>query len=577
MQLKDIYQIDDIVDKMEQYVPQSKPKTGRPPIPYKQIATEWLEQVPRLMNEYSWDHEEISNWKHLNIKKVREQFQYHSKKNGNRFRWFTWLHENYPLWKEIHKGNNMTGKVSLVEFTVDDYEAYSHKEFGSMFHEYIEQLADTNFNEYADEGGEIKFISQKYDIASLLNYIEDTESNLNNGRYRNTSEKETMLQNVTTAYKILAISDPQQTEDVTYLNDVVVTYGYFPVAVRKSHFGREYHLGLNLQNCHKLVRHAALGNCVSIDISTSVFAFYKWFYEDYMFEGEKVPYALDLMLENKNRFRETIANDIKEEGDYFEPLLKKVKSGITAIGFGARSGSYTVALNDIFSYKSKTTGKPIVLKRQLDAFINHPHIKELSQMADKFKEEIRSWYKNDPEFKTLVQEVIEKAYDKKQQRVNYSRILAYFYQQAENSYRDKMIEIATNWHGGEIILQTHDGIYITGASEKIDLAKNMVYELQKLNRHLKVEVDTINAFNIKVATFDEKEAAKEIKEHHARMAEHENLAKGYKSSFVNSMKPKSSKEKLQETFISDYVGEVSGLNDRELERQYELYLQASQS
>lgn len=558
MQLTSIYTIETIAQSMESFLPlEKKTGRGRPQTPYTEIARAWLQDVPKLIDQHSWPVKDTT-WYHLHTEMVRKAFRYEYKAGTKYVRWFNWFHTNYPHWKEIEKGNNMTGRATLIQKLIHSYESNKNKEFGSQLLNHVQLLADKNADDISS--GRAEFTYQRYNLDSLNNYIQATEDALNSGK-GNAAYREVLQRNVDDAVKILTISDPEKTEVVNSITDNQITYSYFPVLVKRSNFGREYHLGLCLQNCSRELRTAALGRVINIDISTSVFAYYKQLYET-LFDRE-VPLALDMMLENKRKFRERIANDISEANDRPDAMLKRVKLAITAIGFGARTDNYTVALKDAFGYTDRN-GEQATLVRQLKAFKEHEYIQQLSTMSQELQAEFRRLYKSDPEFKALVQQKILGGYDAVQQRVNYPKILAYYYQQAEQDYRNEMIRVIQEMHEGEVVLQTHDGIYVRGGRDLSEMGVNVQWSLQQLNPYLKVALERFNGYG-KPKTDESVEADPE--DHEQLIQQEEQRAKGYAPVVAQTgLRKPTFEERARDMVYNDYVKHVSGQADRELEQ-----------
>lgn len=473
--------VEKIVSDMEAHCPRGKTVSKDK---YNKIATAWLTEIKLAISVIAFNPEE--NDTRLQLKTIRDKFGYRYTVNGKKEYWLYWFTQNYPLWKEVKKGYSVGGKAmaTQIEILFNEVEYFENATPGSLF--------DIYYRDYINPTNEQEVIWQSYDPVSLEAYIDDCKS-----RVVTKSKKysEVVLANLAKAYKILAFTDISKTEEIE-------TFGatqyrcYFPVVQEKSAFGRTYHKGLNLQNAKKEFRAAALGKCTSIDVQASVYGFYHHFLTQI---GHKAPYALDQMIDNRKLFREQLAQRVFQNTQNLSQHMKieLIKEALTAIGFGAKpQDHHTNSINKI-----------IMNATDRNLFQNDPKVVELKAVVQVLREAVKTMGL------TVEQTKIIKGDDN---RINYNKALAYFYQQYEKDIRNKMIK-AAEANGGEVLLQTHDGIFVKGGNIQ-DMKIEIDYAITKKNPICKVELDKQTKFvrKAKVST--------EEQEHYNWIAREEKLA-----------------------------------------------------
>tara|TARA_R110000851_G_scaffold211412_6_gene363996 strand:+ start:1514 stop:3307 length:1794 start_codon:yes stop_codon:yes gene_type:complete len=481
-----------IVKKMQTECPEVKKTTGRPSKTYDEIVRAWFNAMGdavQLLKFYDRD----TGLTHLEVKSIEKLFNYQYKKNGTRLRWYKWFRNNCPLWTEIKKGYSIPGGKAMatqIETTQNEIEYYSTKQRGGLYNEYVTTYINTTFAKLSDdEIGEYDVVYQKYDVKSLDRFIQNSINTLSNSTL-NDSYRKTIAANLAAAHKIVSITATAHDKLEESLSGKLTAKAYFPVISHQSSFGRIYHLGTNLQNCHNELKTAALGNTTCIDIQASVFGFYHWMCTEWL--ETPAPTALTYMITDRKAFRAELAAEVFANSTLStEKQISIIKQALTATGFGARIASLKlegrkldkdgnpeaiIAIEEIIT-------NPAARKR----FVEHKYVIQIAQLIRMLTNAVREMYTTDVEFKEMIQNN-QKMYNPGQKRLNYKQILSYLYQQYEARLRDLMTDCVEQDHNGVVILQTHDGIYVEGITERSDLTTNLHYTLKSINSIVKFEI-----------------------------------------------------------------------------------------
>lgn len=339
--------------------------------------------------------------------------------------WWNWLHQNFPIVEIVKKGNSHQKVLSMVKMKIPLEILLASND--------IQEIIDSIYKDF-DPDSEVHPV--KIDLRSLKNYISSSEA-VN-------STNPTLQENLKKARLILAIAK--------HLD------GVLPQIANHSMFGRTYYQGLNLQNCHKTVREAALGHCYSIDINSSVF---NWKYAMVPFR-EELSYTREL-IQDRNRIRKYLAQLVF--GNTKEYSIKTVKQVLTAISFGARAESNCWFRNpngDNPAFIQGAISTIITSKENRKQLFNDPWMKQFMAEQERINLYI---YK---ELMELVNqgEIPETHLNQlrtERGRISKSKIIAWAYQHHERGIMDKMLEYCNS----EVLLQVHDGVYV---KHKPDLA-----------------------------------------------------------------------------------------------------------
>ena len=254
--------------------------------------------------------------------------------------------------------------------------------------------------------------------------------------------------------------------------------GMFPQRIKRSPFGRTYYEGLSVQNVHKELRRAMLGNCWEYDMRSSVVAWKMGYARDLLLQAKTeadvrlyFP-ATTLYLEDKSDFMSTVR--------YFtfagnESLTKDfqiglIKQALTAISFGAKStGSGWT--NSSGGWKNPALVDILKSQSERDLFLADPTVKAFIEEQRTLDDFIFGLFKdNCPELLALscLQTVSG--------RVSKSKVLAYLYQHAETDAMDLICSVAAQ--SAQVpIARVHDAIFFRSRLGP-DLKQELEFKLQ---------------------------------------------------------------------------------------------------
>ena len=231
--------------------------------------------------------------------------------------------------------------------------------------------------------------------------------------------------------------------------------------------GRCYLKGLNLQNCPKEVRHAALGHCHLYDMRAGVFGVMaglaKTYYESST--GKAIDFhKIKNYINNRDKIRKQITNQLwpvetkgfKGIADYkgFHGFYK-VKVALTAIGFGAKRNATASWKNADGKWEATSLRRTFKSTELVQQFVQ---VEAVKQLMDEFKmvtDIILLQLKQDSDFASAFE--IEGLKD--------SQKLAMVYQGVESAILDEFTQLLMNT-GSDVLLPVHDGVYV---SKKIAL------------------------------------------------------------------------------------------------------------
>lgn len=358
----------------------------------------------------------------FSIERIRKQLGRYGKPQKY---WWNWLHENFPIVEIIKKGNSHQKVITMVKVKIPLEILLA----GNDPAELIKTV-------YSDFDLDSEVHPAPVDLRSLNNYIRSTEAIL--------SANPTVQDNLKKAKLIYAIAK--------HLD------GVLPQIANHSIFGRTYYQGPNLQNCHKTVREAALGNCFSIDINSSVF---NWKYAMVPFQDE-LSYTKEL-IQDRTRIRKYLAQLVF--GNVKEYSIKTVKQVLTAISFGARAESNCWFRNPNSSNPAFIQGAIstiITSKEKRTQLFSDPWMKQFMLEQEKinkyiYNELMLSVERNEIPPEHLAQLKTERG------RISKSKIISWAYQHHEKQIIDLMLEYC----GTPVLLRVHDGVYV---KNKPDLA-----------------------------------------------------------------------------------------------------------
>jgi hypothetical protein len=407
----------------------------------------------------------------------------------------------YPFYAVTKVGSNTTGKISdivfvnqnLIDLLIDtaDHEELVVICFGDLTEEMVDNFKWVNI-----------------DLQSLSNYIKSTTEKLKS--VNKDDEK---------PYHDRLLRSLRQAK---YIKIITEFFGddKFPLQTIKSKYGRVYYGGLNLQNCYKEVRNAALGDNYQYDLEAAVYAIKLALIED-IYRDKKIDFTghytyTKEYVEHKNHIRNKLAQHIRAYPDG----LKLVKETITAIGFGARiSGGawlegtevHYPAINDI-----------IMNAEDRERFLNDPWVIEFQKEQTKLTREITTHYKNLPGWCDRHIKGLERSTNKAG-KYRKTAIMSYLFQSMETLI---MEHITKNLDKDNILLTIHDCIICEHPLNGYDL-QDMRSELKSISSYLNIS----NEFN--KGWLDIDIMSYEIK-HKQFIQQEEQLAKGYVSTVATT-------------------------------------------
>ena len=259
----------------------------------------------------------------------------------------------------------------------------------------------------------------------------------------------------------------------------------YPQRIKSSPFGRTYYIGVSVQNVHKELRRAMLGNCWEYDMRSSVVAWKMGFAKELLLNANALSDvrasfpATTLYLEDKADFMSTVRYFTFSENTSltrdFQTTL--IKQALTAISFGAKSmgkgwtdrtGSWhNPALVDIL--KNQSEREKFLTDPTVKAFINEQHA------LDDFIFAV---------VKKNLADVLTQSFLKTASgRVSKSKVLAYLYQHAETKAMDFICSVAAV-HGHIPIARVHDAVFFRSRLGP-DLKQEIELKLQAatFNKH----------------------------------------------------------------------------------------------
>jgi hypothetical protein len=257
----------------------------------------------------------------------------------------------------------------------------------------------------------------------------------------------------------------------------------FPQRIKRSPFGRTYYMGVSVQNVHKELRRAMLGNCWEYDMRSSVVAWKMGFAKELLLNSHvtsdvrtSFP-ATTSYLEDKADFMTTVRYFTFSENTSltkdFQIVL--IKQALTAISFGAKSSGkgwtdrtgswHNPALVDIL--KNQSEREKFLADPTVKAFINEQHALDdfIFALAKKNLADV------------LSQSFLQTASG----RVSKSKVLAYLYQHSETQVMDLICDVA-EMHGHIPIARVHDAVFFRSRLGP-DLKQELEFTLQDVTHN----------------------------------------------------------------------------------------------
>ena len=391
-------------------------------------------------------------WEDLNSKLGRSRI--------NNKPYLHWFHENYPLVKMLRLGK--PGTLTMVEPLAKIKLASASESAAECFREMYEEYIDV------DENG---FDWVPIDRRSLAAYIQANEYQLDTST-KGQAYVDALLRNLVWAKTIYLCAEHCENTGHGFV---------IPQVVNESLFGRKYYKGLNLQNCPKIVRHAALGPCYEYDLNASVFAWkLDTAHRQLGIPVKQLTYTLEY-LDSKDKIRERLARSLPIQTT-FDKKLKIVKDVMTAVGFGARITTKNACWYDgsgqlVFAAMSKIVKSP----EAREVLFNDPWMQAFANEQVMISKTIFDETKVELQGLEFLQN--EKG------NLSQNKVCAYLYQQAERRYINDLT--ATAQEQGNLLLVVHDGFY-TKVPQKLAHLKEI---LKQHNPEADISKTDINGYS----------------------------------------------------------------------------------
>ncbi len=302
---------------------------------------------------------------------------------------------------------------------------------------------------------------------------------------------------------------------------------FFPQRIKPSPFGRTYYEGVSIQNIHKELRRAVLGNCWEYDMRSSVVAWKMGYAKALLLSAKVQPDvrayfpATTLFLEDKADFMSTVRYFTFGAGSVLslEFQFGLIKQALTAISFGAKStGAGWV--DGSGQWQNPALVNILMVKDERERFLSDPtvkaYIEEQRALDDFIYAQAKLYLPN-----LMSQACVHTASG----RPSKSKVLAYLYQHAETDAMNFVCAVARE-NGHEPIARVHDAVFFRRRLGP-DLKQEIELVLQEAteNKHWH-----LSAKQLKRYTPVSIDAAKDEYEHKQRIAAEERRALEYYAS-----------------------------------------------
>ena len=430
-------------------LPSKKNSTGAS---YEEIADKWLNLLPiKVLSKSHFTGGTDEHELQIPVEEIRQMFTYTYTQDGSRKKWFDWFHDNYPLWMATKRG--YVGRYSIATPTfnlIDQLTKIPAETFVEAWA--LEYEADKNDDMHID------YI--EIDTVNLGHYIEYCKG-LNNAskKFQRATGRAIMIHKLA-----LGLNDTNTcplTGKVTHIIPQTYTVAYS---------GRRYYTGSSaLQSTSKAVRGAALGPCYEVDLSSSVYSYYKQLGVDMGINTN----VLTELLSDKSGFRKELASTLIDTKASDEFKLKLIKDVTQAIGFGSDPDS---------GYSS--VSKVIYNAEDYERLTTHPKFIALR----KIYKDILVCVKDNPEYVAL-----QKDYKKNTNNGKWTSFMAYLYQSYETIV---MTELQQRLVDKDILLWVHDGLYM----KRKPILMDIQYILDGLNKYATVDLEVHEKYSASSGT-----------------------------------------------------------------------------
>lgn len=393
---------------------------------------------------------------------------------------FQYKNVRYYVWKEFIKHRPF---FTIYEDKIGTKWSGVISEVRIINQKYIDLLIDT-----ADTDQLVETCYSKYDrtnmvmipidMSSLVGYITKTEHSLHT-LDNNDARLPKLQRNLRTAKYFKLVAE--------YFYDDYGDYMIPHVPSDKTDYGRTFYKGINLQNCTKEVRSAALGDHVSYDLNAAAYAiklilakeifdeFNEDFYGNFTYTKE--------YLDHKGPIRSELANVIHQYMPQHPNTLKLVKEAMTAIGFGAKVHEGSWESEGITKYAA--LHYIIYNKEARTAFVKHPFVSNFLREQNELNKLIYEYFSRDPFFIEKVKDIPNMCNNNG--KLLRSKVLAYLYQHSETQIMDIITENIVP------LIRIHD-CFITKKPIKNEQFVEIRAELKKISEYLDIMKEDISGW-----------------------------------------------------------------------------------
>jgi hypothetical protein len=390
-----------------------------------------------------------------------------------------WLKENnLELVQTVDKGNKFKGENSLVKLsklvTISGHLTVSAKQIDQIksdreLERYLTWDVSDNLAVFKhlypelDPGQLVEATFEKFDIAPID--VESLKAFIVWLSDRANAAGDKRAQSLIQAKTILAVAS--------------VTGGIYPQRRKVSPFGRTYYEGVSVQNVHKELRRAMLGDCWEYDMRSSVVSWKMGFASRLLKDAGLTPDvrkqfpATSLYLEDKTDFMSTVRY-FTFDGNVsltHEFQLGLIKQALTAISFGAKilAKGWTDSTGN---WHNPALVEILQNSLERNRFLSDPTVKAFTAEQKSLDQYLFELVKLEaPELLDL--EILKT----QSGRVSKSKTISYLYQHAETQAIDFVLDYAEQ-HGRKPIARVHDAIFFRNRLG-VDLKSEIEYCLQK--------------------------------------------------------------------------------------------------
>ena len=302
----------------------------------------------------------------------------------------------------------------------------------------------------------------------------------------------------------------------------------FPQRIKRSPFGRTYYEGVSIQNVHKELRRAILGECWEYDMRSSVVAWKMGYAKALLLSAGAEPDvrayfpATTLYLEDKADFMATVryftfgADSVLTK----EFQLGLIKQALTAISFGAKSTGVGW-IDGCGKWQNPALANILMNKCERDKFLADPTVKAYINEQRVLDDFIFSQAKMH-----LAPLMLEPCVHTASGRTSKSKVLSYLYQHAETEAMNLVCSVA-HQYGHEPVARIHDAVFFRRRLG-VDLKQEIELMLQQVtgNKYWHLSPNQLKRY-----TPVSLDVANDELEHRQRIAAEERRAIEYCSSY----------------------------------------------